>query len=202
MHGLDEYDSQVRMYYPAIMRTTTLDPLAEKYYSISPYAWCGNNPVNAVDPDGMDWFYNNQTGGVAYVSNLHKGAEKGMEKGWQWMGENGMFSKDNDDLAHTDLALVNKYGGSEEYPFVADSKGGYHRIVSHVLNLEGKEAVNFMNDMGYNKEILEANVYSYDKKWSIPDSDGPKWQSNSYEKTEKVFSWVYAKKNSKEIIMC
>ena len=54
-HGLDEYDSQARMYYPAIMRTTTLDPLAEKYYSISPYAWCGNNPVNRIDPDGMSY---------------------------------------------------------------------------------------------------------------------------------------------------
>ena len=51
-HGLDEYDSQARMYYPAIMRTTTIDPLAEEYYSISPYAWCGNNPVNRIDPDG------------------------------------------------------------------------------------------------------------------------------------------------------
>ncbi len=29
-----------------------MDPLCEKYYSISPYAWCGNNTVNAVDPDG------------------------------------------------------------------------------------------------------------------------------------------------------
>ena len=37
------------------MRTTTIDPLAEKYYSISAYAWCGNNPVNAIDPDGRDW---------------------------------------------------------------------------------------------------------------------------------------------------
>jgi hypothetical protein len=34
------------------MRTTTQDPLAEKYYDISPYAWCANNPVNLVDPDG------------------------------------------------------------------------------------------------------------------------------------------------------
>jgi hypothetical protein len=31
----------------------TVDPLAEKYYSISPYAWCGNNPVNRIDPTGM-----------------------------------------------------------------------------------------------------------------------------------------------------
>ena len=54
MHGLDEYDSKARWYYPAICRTTTIDPLAEKYYSTSPYAWCGNNPVRFVDPNGME----------------------------------------------------------------------------------------------------------------------------------------------------
>ena len=58
MHGLDEYDSEARWYYPALMRTTTQDPLAEKYYDISPYAWCANNPVNLVDPDGMSPIYN------------------------------------------------------------------------------------------------------------------------------------------------
>jgi RHS repeat-associated protein len=52
MHGLDEYDSKARWYYPAICRTTTMDPLAEKYYSISPYAWCGNNPINKIDVNG------------------------------------------------------------------------------------------------------------------------------------------------------
>ena len=55
MHGLDEYDSEARWYYPAIMRTTTIDPLAEKYYSISPYAWCGNNPIRYIDPTGMEF---------------------------------------------------------------------------------------------------------------------------------------------------
>lgn len=55
MHGLDEYDSQARWYYPAILRTTTMDPMAESYYHLSPYAWCGNNPINIVDPDGRKW---------------------------------------------------------------------------------------------------------------------------------------------------
>ncbi len=57
MHGLNEYDSEARRYYPAICRTTTIDPLCEKYYSASPYAWCGNSPVNAIDPNGKKWFY-------------------------------------------------------------------------------------------------------------------------------------------------
>ena len=38
------------------------DPLADKYYSTSPYALCNNNPVNFVDPDGRSWYYNSETG--------------------------------------------------------------------------------------------------------------------------------------------
>lgn len=51
-HGLNEYDSKARMYYAPIMRTTTIDPMAEDYYHISPYSWCENNPVKYIDPDG------------------------------------------------------------------------------------------------------------------------------------------------------
>ncbi|MDS1031213.1 RHS repeat-associated core domain-containing protein [Porphyromonadaceae sp. NP-X] len=52
MHGYNTYDCEARGMYPALMRFTTPDPLAEKYYSISPYAYCLNNPVRFVDPDG------------------------------------------------------------------------------------------------------------------------------------------------------
>ena len=55
-HGLNEYDSQARRYYATIMRTTTVDPMAESNYHISPYAWCGNNPIRHIDEDGQYYF--------------------------------------------------------------------------------------------------------------------------------------------------
>ena len=32
------------------------DALCEKHYELSPYSFCGGNPVNRIDPDGMDWY--------------------------------------------------------------------------------------------------------------------------------------------------
>ena len=55
-NGLDWYDSKARMYDPTIGRTPTQDPMAEKYYSKSPYLWCAGNPIKYVDPTGM--FFN------------------------------------------------------------------------------------------------------------------------------------------------
>lgn len=48
--------------YKAEFSNMCLDPLAEKYYSVSPYAYCNNNPVNLIDPNGMEWFYHSADG--------------------------------------------------------------------------------------------------------------------------------------------
>ena len=52
MHGLNEYDFTGRWQYSIIPSFTSLDPLCEKYYSVSPYVYCLNNPLKYVDPDG------------------------------------------------------------------------------------------------------------------------------------------------------
>ncbi|MDR0863484.1 MAG: DUF4329 domain-containing protein [Candidatus Symbiothrix sp.] len=54
MHGLNWYDFEARQKDAILPMFTTMDPLAEKYYSISPYAYCLNNPVRYIDPDGRD----------------------------------------------------------------------------------------------------------------------------------------------------
>ena len=54
MNGYDTYDYGARGYYPAMGRFTGVDPLCEKYYSISPYAYCAGNPVSRIDPNGKE----------------------------------------------------------------------------------------------------------------------------------------------------
>ena len=64
MHGLNTYDYGARQYDPILARWDRVDPLAEKYYSTSPYAYCENDPVNKVDPDGRKIvFVNGKIGG-------------------------------------------------------------------------------------------------------------------------------------------
>ena len=53
-HGLDWYDYGARHMTPDVGRFTTIDPMAEKYYSISPYAYCANNPIKYIDVKGEE----------------------------------------------------------------------------------------------------------------------------------------------------
>ena len=51
-NGLDWYDFHARQMDPMVPRFTSPDPKCEKYYAISPYAYCAANPVKFVDPTG------------------------------------------------------------------------------------------------------------------------------------------------------
>jgi RHS repeat-associated protein len=70
VRNLGWLDFSARMMNGEIPIFTTQDPLAEKYYSISPYAYCANNPLNRIDPDGCDWFVNNENGNVFFIRGL------------------------------------------------------------------------------------------------------------------------------------
>ena len=74
MQGLNLYDYSARQYDPAVCQFTSIDPLCEKYYHISPYIYCGGNPVNRIDPDGMDIWELDKKGNVVWKekSEVHQ----------------------------------------------------------------------------------------------------------------------------------
>ncbi len=70
--GLNWYDFGARLYMPDIIRTTTIDPLSEMFYDLSPQSFLNNNPLSFIDPTGMssdDW-KTNANGVMVYDKDL------------------------------------------------------------------------------------------------------------------------------------
>ena len=64
---LDWYSFKKRYYNPKVGMWTSPDPLSQLRPSISPYAYCGNNPVDRIDPFGLDWIpHYNKEGNLRY----------------------------------------------------------------------------------------------------------------------------------------
>ena len=54
-NSLGLYDFSARMYDPALGRFLSVDPMAETCLNMTPFAYCGNNPIIRVDPEGEIW---------------------------------------------------------------------------------------------------------------------------------------------------
>ena len=71
------YYYEARYYKPPVF--TSRDAMFEKYFWMTPYAYCANNPVKYVDPTGMDTLVFSQNG--YFEKKLPGGNNIGMIKG-------------------------------------------------------------------------------------------------------------------------
>ena len=58
-------------YHPDLSIWFSVDPLSDKYPNLTPYAYCANNPVRFVDPDGK--IIHNTKGNIVYATNGDRG---------------------------------------------------------------------------------------------------------------------------------
>jgi len=145
----------------------SVDPMADKYPSISPYAYCAWNPMKLVDPDGNDWYQNELTGAIYYNSNYRgesmagTGAMKG--DGWKYLGANGMFSTD---AAHnSDLDIVRRNNGKMNFN---TGTNGFDLE----LSLNGDMAKSVMKSVGYKQ--VPTQVIQYDNTYEMTIPGSPK----------------------------
>ena len=152
--GLDLYDYGARLYDPALVVWTGVDPLAEKYGDVSPYAYCHNNPVNRIDYKGL-YDFENICGYTDYpvIAVFQSNRDKTLEYDYQIAKEMGMpiFVVDNiGDFkdALDDLALK----GSTFQTIALNSHGSYGKF-----NI-GDDTIDMTTDLSSLREKLEGRT--------------------------------------------
>ena len=154
MHGLNTYDYGARQYYSILGRWDRVDPLAEKYYSVSPYMYCNNNPIKYIDPDGRDGLISIYGNNITISANVYlygKGATKSVLQQMQsdvnkvW-GKNYSIEHNGTTYNVTFNINMSLYGGKEknEPLVIADSWNPFSRNnYINVIDDDSRSEVNY-----------------------------------------------------------
>ena len=149
----------------------SVDPMADKYPNISPYAYCAWNPVKLVDPDGKevvdDWVKNKKTGRYEWRDNAT--SPNNTPDGYSYIGD--------DDALLRDLNVRTDYNTQEDCtngysPDLGSNYAGFTRSrncndatirVSVSIKTDRK---NTSSDNSNGITFNGINIYGYVNQWS------------------------------------
>ena len=88
-----------------------MDPVSEMYHDVNPYAYCGNDPVNKVDPKGKDyWTTNDKEQIIAFWNAIGCGQTQFDFSDWQHYTDNdfvsNLFYNDETKKYYTSYSIV------------------------------------------------------------------------------------------------
>ena len=141
----------------------SVDPMADKYPSISPYAYCAWNPVKLVDPDGRDWvvIFDHEkktvTVNAKYVTKgdeAYASAEKAIKA---WNNLSGKYSLMVGDEKYSVNFKLSVIDNSEAV--LGDPELNVYKLVSELRNKDGEVDENIMGET--NRRII--NVLESEK---------------------------------------
>ena len=141
--GRDEYDFHARRQYPHLGIFTTPDRETEKYYDISPYAYCAGNPI----------FYTDPTGDSLYVACEHR---ETLNKCLR-----DVFGEKADNFQYTESGML-VYNGDTN-GMSGDQKKVFKKLNNKILTSQDKNELIYGKSVNYTDEngVLKT-VYASD----------------------------------------
>ena len=181
MHGLKWYDYGARWYDPLLANWNRPDPSHKDYYPWSPYAYCGDNPVNAVDPDGRKIVFINgylgfgsPEGGKSYWNGFNSTFVKGAQS---FFNDNNVFFTDTDHFifssARSRIRLGYEYARNHYNEWISDmSDDESFKLVSHSMGGAFSKGIEtYLKEKGRKVDFnVMINTYQVDKIRNDKDS--------------------------------
>lgn len=146
---------------PDFGKWMNVDPLAEKYSSISPYVYVANNPINAIDPNGKEIYIITQNNGVIKGTKVLKQTTIGKQL-WEKYGRN-----DNHDIYISAQSFTeNKASGvtyaySNKLGMVKNDKvdvAQFYSSAAYVKDFSSFDGLDVSKSKGKNIHLISLNT--------------------------------------------
>lgn len=160
-------NSPARMHDPLLMRFTSPDPLASKYPDLSPWAHTAANPVNLVDPSGMNIYKFDERGNLICIE------EDNTFDTVEILYDNGQ-SIQSESMPKGTIKSHNKYN---------DGEGGYYDIIKAGNGINGRNLFEFFSE--------NTNI-EYGLFITGNNGEGPSFITTSHKKDEESAAyWLF-----------
>ena len=146
-------------YYDSDLMTgwLSVDPMADKYPSLSPYAYCAWNPIKLVDPDGRDWD----------LSNLTENQKKMFDNNVNFLSQKSpLFKEIYNQLTSSSIVYSVSIGQTQDNnPAQYDKSNNSFTFQSEIslsCNNAFVEEISHAYQLTENKHLYNSNSFNYE----------------------------------------